>query len=194
MIAASRQLDPFQPDATAVGVYMSLRHAPLLKMTGEAYGRLLCEIIIRHVEHVLQRAPLRSTLRQMLAPSNRRFPNWQPRWGNGLCYFDDAAHLGREASLEEFFDIYRTLSSSLVSCKAAIYPGVTRFGVRFRRVQRCNCDRSPSQRRVARLWRHVPRSDDRALPGRVRGRALACGKLTKVGCRSLLGDKAGLAT
>ena len=48
-----------------------------------------------------------------------------------VLFFDDAAHIGREAGLEEFFDIFRTLSSNRVSCKAAIYPGVTRFGIRF---------------------------------------------------------------
>lgn len=48
-----------------------------------------------------------------------------------VLFFDDAAHIGRETGLEEFFDIFRTLSSSAVSCKAAIYPGVTRFGTRF---------------------------------------------------------------
>jgi hypothetical protein len=45
--------------------------------------------------------------------------------------FDDAAHIGREASLVDFFDVFRTLSSSAVSCKATIYPGVTNFGTRF---------------------------------------------------------------
>ncbi len=45
--------------------------------------------------------------------------------------FDDAAHIGREKPLEVFFDLFRTISSSTVSCKASIYPGVTRFGVRF---------------------------------------------------------------
>src|SRR5208282_3652587 len=48
-----------------------------------------------------------------------------------VLMFDDAAHIGREASLAEFFDIFRTLSSSTVSCKATIYPGVTNFGTRF---------------------------------------------------------------
>jgi len=33
--------------------------------------------------------------------------------------------------LEVFFDLFRTLSSSLTSCKASIYPGVSKFGIRF---------------------------------------------------------------
>ncbi len=48
-----------------------------------------------------------------------------------VLLFDDAAHIGREKPLEVFFDLFRTLSSSLISCKASIYPGVTKFGVRF---------------------------------------------------------------
>jgi hypothetical protein len=45
--------------------------------------------------------------------------------------FDDAAHIGREKPLEVFFDLFRTISSNLTSCKASIYPGVTKFGIRF---------------------------------------------------------------
>jgi hypothetical protein len=48
-----------------------------------------------------------------------------------VLLFDDAAHIGREKPLEVFFDLFRTLSSNLTSCKASIYPGVTKFGVRF---------------------------------------------------------------
>ncbi|WAC64291.1 hypothetical protein OVA13_05815 [Pseudoxanthomonas sp. SL93] len=132
MIAASRQLDPADPSSSAVGIYMSLRHAPLLKSTGEKYGRILCEIVVREVKRALGiRAKdfdptpdvesVQAALMALAAKLGKRI----------VLYFDDAAHLGREASLEEFFDIYRMFSSSSVSCKASIYPGVTRFGVRF---------------------------------------------------------------
>lgn len=132
MIAASRQLDPVQPTSTAVGIYMSLRHAPLLKSTGDAYGRILCSIIIEKIRSTLgaraeqfdpepEVGAVQFALAKLAATLGKRI----------VLFFDDAAHLGREASLEEFFDIYRTLSSSSVSCKAAIYPGVTRFGIRF---------------------------------------------------------------
>jgi hypothetical protein len=132
MIAASRQLDPIIPDASAVGIYMSLRHAPLLKSTGEAYGRILCSIVIEKIRETLgdraatfdpepEVGSVQFALSKLATSLKKRI----------VLYFDDAAHLGREASLEEFFDIYRTLSSSAVSCKAAIYPGVTRFGIRF---------------------------------------------------------------
>ncbi|WP_147451585.1 helix-hairpin-helix domain-containing protein [Corallococcus llansteffanensis] len=132
MIAASRQLDPLTPTSTAVGIYMSLRHAPLLKSTGDAYERILAQIIIRQVQDTLggragdfdpspDVGSVQHALSKLASKLGKRI----------VLFFDDAAHLGREASLEEFFDIYRTLSSSAVSCKAAIYPGVTRFGVRF---------------------------------------------------------------
>src|SRR5262249_8888006 len=122
MIAASRKLDPLTPDATAVGIYMSLRNAPLLKSTGRRYGRLLCPIIIRAVQDTLgERAghfdpspdvgSIQPALTRLARSLGKRI----------VFFFDDAAHLGREASLEEFFDSYRTLSSSAVSCKAAIY-------------------------------------------------------------------------
>jgi len=132
MIAASRRLDPFVPDASAVGIYMSLRHAPLLKSSGEKYGRILCEIVIREARKTLgdrcaefEPTPnieaVQLALVDLAAKLQKRI----------VLFFDDAAHLGREASLEEFFDIYRMFSSSSVSCKASIYPGVTQFGRRF---------------------------------------------------------------
>src|ERR1041384_4725025 len=132
MIAASRQLDPFVSKASAVGIYMSLRNAPLLKSTGARYGKILCKIIINTVNETLEDradgfdpshdvASVQMALAALAKSLGKRI----------VLFFDDAAHLGREASLEEFFDIYRTLSSNTVSCKAAIYPGVTRFGTRF---------------------------------------------------------------
>ncbi|HEL2959321.1 TPA: ATP-binding protein [Stenotrophomonas maltophilia] len=132
MIAASKQLAANNENAPAVGIYMSLRHAPLLKSSGETYGRILCEIIIRSVRDALgdraddfspepDAGSLQYELSKLASRIGRRL----------VLFFDDAAHLGREASLEDFFDIYRTLSGSAVSCKAAIYPGVTKFGIRF---------------------------------------------------------------
>lgn len=132
MISASMQMDPHSPKAAAVGLYMSLRHAPLLKSTGENYGRILCRIVINKIRESLgaraadfnpdeEVGALQTALMALAQTLKKRI----------VLFFDDAAHLGREASLEEFFDIYRTLSSNAVSCKAAIYPGVTSFGTRF---------------------------------------------------------------
>ncbi|EOL9018964.1 hypothetical protein ACP6QU_004151 [Cronobacter dublinensis] len=132
MIAASRQLDPVVPDASAIGIYMSLRHAPLLKSTGEAYGKILCSIIIERVKRLLGARALDFDPLPELGAVQFSLSKLAEKLGKRIVlFFDDAAHLGREASLEEFFDIYRTLSSNSVSCKASIYPGVTRFGVRF---------------------------------------------------------------
>ncbi len=132
MIAASRQLDPMFPDAPAIGIYMSLRHAPLLKSTGDAYGKLLCEIVVRTVRDVLGPRAQDFNPGFEIGELQYALARLSERLGKRIVlFFDDAAHLGREASLEEFFDVYRTLSSSSVSCKAAIYPGVTRFGLRF---------------------------------------------------------------
>ncbi|WLA08246.1 ATP-binding protein [Xanthomonas translucens] len=132
MIAAAKRLHPELPDGPAIGIYMSLRHAPLLKSSGDAYGKILCEIIIRAIKDTL------GSRANDFAPSadvgslQYELSNLAGRLGKRLVlFFDDAAHLGREASLEDFFDTYRTLSGSAVSCKAAIYPGVTKFGVRF---------------------------------------------------------------
>ncbi|HEG4391446.1 TPA: ATP-binding protein [Morganella morganii] len=132
MIAASRQLDPVVQDASAIGIYMSLRHAPLLKSTGEAYGKILCSIIIERVKRLLGDRSLDFDPLPDLGAVQFSLSKLAEKLGKRIVlFFDDAAHLGREASLEEFFDIYRTLSSNSVSCKASIYPGVTRFGVRF---------------------------------------------------------------
>lgn len=132
MIAASRQLDPVNSAASAIGVYMSLRHAPLLKSTGEKYGRILCEIVIREVRRTLGARARDFNPNPDVESVQAALMSLASKLGKRIVlYFDDAAHLGREASLEEFFDIYRMFSSSSVSCKASIYPGVTRFGVRF---------------------------------------------------------------
>lgn len=132
MIAASRQLDPIISDASAIGIYMSLRHAPLLKSTGDAYGRILCTIIIEKIKNTLSDRASNFDPEPDLSSLQFALSKLAEQLGKRIVlFFDDAAHLGREASLEEFFDIYRTLSSNSVSCKASIYPGVTRFGVRF---------------------------------------------------------------
>ncbi|MDU6133512.1 MAG: hypothetical protein E6639_28270 [Klebsiella pneumoniae] len=111
---------------------MSLRHAPLLKSTGEAYGKILCGIIIERVKGLLGDRAIDFDPLPELGAVQFSLAKLAEKLGKRIVlYFDDAAHLGREASLEEFFDIYRTLSSNSVSCKASIYPGVTRFGVRF---------------------------------------------------------------
>lgn len=117
----------------ACGIYLSLRHLPLLRSEGEQYEREFLKILINKIKEVANEEygyyfdsdmDIYSVHQEIINFSefiNRRI----------VLFFDDAAHIGREAGLEEFFDIFRTLSSNRVSCKAAIYPGVTRFGIRF---------------------------------------------------------------
>ncbi|SFL61462.1 hypothetical protein SAMN04487943_102461 [Gracilibacillus orientalis] len=122
-----------------LGIYISLRHLPLLRSEGRDYEHFFCRLVIDNISRVLEGTPseseyehspfepapeigeLQSGLIELSAKLKKRI----------ILFFDDAAHIGRETSLKEFFDIFRTLSSNTVSCKAAIYPGVTEFGSRF---------------------------------------------------------------
>ncbi len=132
MIEASRRIEAMQG---VIGLYLSLRHVPLLRSTGVEYEKLFCSLLSQELNRKLleigasegsisasgEFSELQSSLREISVKLGCRI----------VLMFDDVAHLGREASLEEFFGIFRTISSNSVSCKATIYPGVTRFGVRF---------------------------------------------------------------
>lgn len=114
-------------------VYLSLRNLSLLRSKDVEYERVFCELLVRHVVNSLTDYPdapfspdpnmgdVQTALVQLAAFLGKRI----------VLFFDDAVHLGREPALTEFFDIFRTMSLSSVSCKAAIYPGVTRFGKIF---------------------------------------------------------------
>lgn len=118
-----------------LGVYISLRHLPLLRTEGKAYENYFCKLLIDNIKKTIlgsyekveefDPTPDIGELQQELLKLSTLI---QKRI---VLFFDDAAHIGRETSLKEFFDIFRTLSSNTVSCKAAIYPGVTEFGSRF---------------------------------------------------------------
>lgn len=119
---------------TIFPVYVSLRYLPLLQSDGDEYIKhffahlsreINRELVSRSIEYDFgnpgDQAAFQVAILHMSQTIGKRI----------VLLFDDAAHIGREAPLETFFDLFRTLSSSLVSCKASIYPGVTRFGVRF---------------------------------------------------------------
>jgi hypothetical protein len=116
-------------------VYLSLRHLPLLRSQGEEYEKKFCRLLVSSINSELNKRKKEeldigsdfsvSDLQQALVKLSSDLSS------RVVLFFDDAAHIGRETSLEEFFGIFRTISSSTVSCKAAIYPGVTNFGVRF---------------------------------------------------------------
>lgn len=129
MLEASRRL---ASSSSSIGVYISLRYLPLLQTTGPEYlghfARLTSEQVARAISSAQRSFPvcdtieaLKEGLSELSALTARRL----------VLLFDDAAHIGRESSLDEFFDSFRMLSSSEVSCKASIYPGVTKFGIRF---------------------------------------------------------------
>lgn len=115
-------------------VYISLRYLPLLQSDGPEYIQHFCMLLSEHIQKELslrgfaedfpsvsEEIRLQLGLAQLSQNLNRRI----------VLLFDDAAHIGREKPLEVFFDLFRTISSNLTSCKASIYPGVTKFGVRF---------------------------------------------------------------
>ena len=130
MIEASRRVAPVVTEAPAFGVYISLRHLQLLKSRDSAYERALCQIIIRSLQGNLvgEEFSSESNVESLQMALSKLSSKLDKRI---ILFFDDAAHIGREASLADFFEIFRTISSSTVSCKATIYPRVTRFGTRF---------------------------------------------------------------
>lgn len=119
---------------SAFPVYISLRYLPLLQSDGQEYIGHFCLLLSQAIQSELKergfenefvnatdQISLQFGLTSLAQALNMRI----------VLLFDDAAHIGREKPLEVFFDLFRTLSSSLISCKASIYPGVTKFGVRF---------------------------------------------------------------
>jgi hypothetical protein len=115
-------------------IYVSLRYLPLLQSEGDEYINHFCRLLSQKVQDELKyrgleydfedcfdQMSLQIGLGKLALSSQKRI----------VLLFDDAAHIGREKPLEVFFDLFRTLSSNLTSCKASIYPGVTKFGMRF---------------------------------------------------------------
>jgi hypothetical protein len=120
--------------ASVFSVYMSLRYLPLLQSDGSEYVGHFCSLLSKAVSDELgsqgqsvefdfagNEVSLQMSLAKLARSLDKRI----------VILFDDAAHIGREKPLEVFFDLFRTLSSNATSCKASIYPGVTKFGTRF---------------------------------------------------------------
>lgn len=118
---------------SACGIYLSLRHLTLLRSRGEVYEREFLKILNDTISKTaMDRFGYNFVCESNLYDVHKEIIKFSEYIKKRIVlFFDDAAHIGRETGLEEFFDIFRTLSSSAVSCKAAIYPGVTRFGTRF---------------------------------------------------------------
>lgn len=130
---ADRRLNEVNTKSNAIGIYLSLRHLPLLRNRGKQYEIELLRILIDKICKVaLDKYDFFFAADPEVYEVHKELVRLSEHVGKRIVlFFDDAAHIGREAALEEFFDVFRTLSSSNVSCKAAIYPGVTRFGNRF---------------------------------------------------------------
>lgn len=115
-------------------VYVSLRYLPLLQSDGSEYIAHFCSILSTAVQREIAEIgmPYEFAITSDQLALQLELMNFSQAIGVRIVLlFDDAAHIGREKPLEVFFDLFRTLSSSLISCKASIYPGVTKFGIRF---------------------------------------------------------------
>lgn len=130
---ADRRLNENPKSSNAIGIYLSLRHLPLLRTRGKQYEVELLQILIDKIsKDAIGKYGFLFISKPEVYEVHKELVRLSEHVGKRIVlFFDDAAHIGREAALEEFFDVFRTLSSSNVSCKAAIYPGVTRFGNRF---------------------------------------------------------------
>ena len=132
LIEASRRIRSDLPDA--LPVYLSLRHLPLLQSSGIEYQSFFSTLVAGAVNSSLEKSDINTRITSNLNSSNIRTELVElARKINKriVLIFDDAAHIGRETDLGDFFGLFRTISGNNVSCKAAIYPGVTKFGKRF---------------------------------------------------------------
>lgn len=123
-------------EQSCFSVYISMRHFPLLLASADEYMSVLVPYVADQIrkEMILREMAIPGSLTAVATVSELK--EALAEMGSSLrrrivLMFDDAAHIGRETSLAGFFDLFRTISSSIVSCKAAIYPGVTKFGTRF---------------------------------------------------------------
>lgn len=134
MIEASRKMFPENLASQSFGIYLSLRHLTLIRSQGEKYEQFLCKLLLEAANLTIEKSGIDFELdaQPNTTSIQKELSNLSSETGKRVVIlFDDAAHIGREAPLHEFFDIFRTISNSVISCKAAIYPGVTRFGNRF---------------------------------------------------------------
>lgn len=121
-------------NAKVFPVYISLRYLPLLQSDGEEYVGHFCEILSDKIQNELidQKIDASFDRSSTVGEVQKGLSRLSSEIGRRIVLlFDDAAHIGREKPLEVFFDLFRTLSSNTTSCKATIYPGVTKFGIRF---------------------------------------------------------------
>ncbi|MFV5216028.1 hypothetical protein ACLIIZ_20085 [Azonexus caeni] len=131
LIEASRRM---KASTSILPIYVSLRHLPLLQSDGQEYIGHFCILLSQAIQKELQERSIGQDFPAAVDQASLQLGLTTLAQSLGkrvVLLFDDAAHIGREKPLEVFFDLFRTISSNLISCKASIYPGVTKFGVRF---------------------------------------------------------------
>ncbi|MCM2490798.1 hypothetical protein [Burkholderia glumae] len=131
LIEAARRM---KASTSVLPVYVSLRYLPLLQSDGQEYIEHFCVLLSQAIQGALEERGSQQDFPTAVDEGSLQFGLTTLAQALGVrivLLFDDAAHIGREKPLEVFFDLFRTLSSNLTSCKASIYPGVTKFGVRF---------------------------------------------------------------
>jgi hypothetical protein len=134
MLAAHMKIK--SEEAAIFSAYISLRHFPLLAASAEEYLKILVPYVADLIRKEIGERGIELPAQIASVTTIAELKNELDAFGTSLqrrivLMFDDVAHIGRETSLSSFFDFFRTISSSVVSCKAAIYPGVTKFGSRF---------------------------------------------------------------
>src|SRR6266849_7163132 len=97
LIAASREMAPYNSPSDVIGLYVSLRYVPLLQATGSDYEKLFCQWVGQRIQRVLGNTPhdfpdshdvrqLKNGLSELSMAADKRV----------VLLFDDAAHIGRE--------------------------------------------------------------------------------------------------
>lgn len=98
MMEAERRLNS-NPAHNAIGIYVSLRHLELLRSSGHEYERFLCRLLSDRIEEhpdldaTCSGEPSVGEIQRILADVSIRLSK------RIVLLFDDAAHIGREASL-----------------------------------------------------------------------------------------------
>jgi hypothetical protein len=131
LLEASRRM---RESSGTFPVYVSLRYLPLLQSDGEEYIGHFCAILSGAIRKEIANRGIKydfAATGDQVSLQLGLTKLAQTIGARVVLLFDDAAHIGREKPLEVFFDLFRTLSSAVTSCKASIYPGVTKFGIRF---------------------------------------------------------------
>src|SRR5581483_3316773 len=102
MREAADRLPLSDSKAPALGVYLSLRHMPLLRSAGDVYQRILCELLIQRINETISGSSYQFEAQPTLGSVQFALTDLARALGRRIVLmFDDAAHIGREASLAD---------------------------------------------------------------------------------------------